>query len=78
MAPSGFRRERKKGRRKTERIVREAEVCRRYVDNLVKVRSKEGIQCWVLIHVEVQTTRDAELKFVVPVRLQLPQLRPVQ
>jgi hypothetical protein len=43
-----------------QQVVREAEVGRRYVDKLVKVWSKEGIECWVLIHVEVQTTRDAE------------------
>jgi hypothetical protein len=40
--------------------VREAEVGRRYVDKLVKVWTKEGVECWVLIHVEVQTTRDTE------------------
>jgi len=43
-----------------QQVVREAEVGRRYVDKLVKVWSKEGVECWVLIHVEVQTTRDAE------------------
>src|SRR5258708_29475805 len=44
-----------------QQVVREAEVGRRYVDKLVKVWTKDGIECWVLIHVEVQTTRDAEL-----------------
>jgi hypothetical protein len=41
-------------------VVREAEVGRRYVDKLVKVWTKDGVECWVLIHVEVQTTRDAD------------------
>lgn len=43
-----------------QQVVREAEIGRRYVDKLVKVWTIEGIECWVLIHVEVQTTRDAE------------------
>lgn len=43
-----------------QQVVREAEVGRRYVDKLVKVWTKEGVECWVLVHVEVQTTRDAE------------------
>ncbi len=43
-----------------QQVVREAEVGRRYVDKLVKVWTKEGVECWVLIHVEVQTTRDAD------------------
>jgi hypothetical protein len=43
-----------------QQVVREAEVGRRYVDKLVKVWTTEGVECWVLIHVEVQTTRDAE------------------
>ena len=42
-----------------QQIVREAELGRRYVDKLVKVWTKAGVECWVLIHVEVQTTRDA-------------------
>jgi hypothetical protein len=40
--------------------VREAEVGRRYVDKLVKVWTKDGAERWVLIHVEVQTVREAE------------------
>ncbi|HZV04644.1 MAG TPA: hypothetical protein VE999_06115 [Gemmataceae bacterium] len=44
-----------------QQVVREAEVGRRYVDKLVKVWTKEGVECWVLIHVEVQTARDVEL-----------------
>ena len=43
-----------------QQVVREAEIGRRYVDKLVKVWTREGVECWVLIHVEVQTTRDAE------------------
>jgi hypothetical protein len=43
-----------------QQVVREAEVGRKYVDKLVKVWTKAGVECWVLIHVEVQTTRDAD------------------
>ena len=43
-----------------QQVVREAELGRRYVDKLVKVWTTGGIECWVLIHVEVQTARDAE------------------
>ncbi len=43
-----------------QQVVREAEIGRRYVDKLVKVWTQDGVECWVLIHVEVQTTRDAE------------------
>jgi hypothetical protein len=42
-----------------QQVVREADIGRRYVDKLVKVWTTEGVECWVLIHVEVQTTRDA-------------------
>ena len=43
-----------------QQVVRSAEVGRRYVDKLVKVWLKDGTECWVLIHVEVQTTPEAE------------------
>ncbi len=43
-----------------QQVVREAEVGRRYVDKLVKVWTKAGVECWVLVHVEVQTERDAD------------------
>src|SRR6266542_1467408 len=43
-----------------QQIVRDAEVGRRYVDKLVRVWTKEDVEVWVLIHIEVQTTRDAE------------------
>ena len=43
-----------------QQAVREAEVGRRYVDKLVKVWTKDGLERWVLIHIEVQTAREAE------------------
>jgi hypothetical protein len=43
-----------------QQVERAAEVKRRYVDKLVKVWTKAGAECWVLVHVEVQTTRDAD------------------
>src|SRR5207248_3994651 len=43
-----------------QQVTREAELGRRYVDKLVKVWTKDGAECWVLIHVEVQTARDVE------------------
>ena len=43
-----------------QQVVREAEVGRRYVDKLAKVWTKDGAECWVLVHVEVQTTREPE------------------
>ncbi len=43
-----------------QQIVREAESGRRYVDKLVKVWTNDGEERWVLIHVEVQSARDAE------------------
>jgi hypothetical protein len=41
-------------------VVREAEVGRRHVDKLVKVWRKDGVEAWVLIHIEVQTQREDE------------------
>jgi hypothetical protein len=43
-----------------QQVVREAALGRRYVDKLVKVWTRDGVECWVLIHIEVQTTRDPE------------------
>src|SRR6059058_4290008 len=43
-----------------QQVVREAELGRRFVDKLVKVWTKDGVERWVLIDVEVQTARDAE------------------
>jgi hypothetical protein len=40
--------------------VREAELGRRYVDKLVKIWTVDGAERWVLIHIEVQTEREAE------------------
>jgi len=37
-----------------QQVVRDAEIGRRYADKLVKVWTLEGIETWVLIHVEVQ------------------------
>ena len=51
--------------------MREAEVGRKYVDKLVKVWTKAGVECWVLIHVEVQADRDAEF----PLRMFVYQYR---
>jgi hypothetical protein len=43
-----------------QQVVREGEVGRRYVDKLAKVWTKDGAECWVLVHVEVQTAREAD------------------
>ena len=43
-----------------QQIVPEAELGRRYVDKLVRVWTLAGVECWVLIHVEVQTTPDTD------------------
>ena len=43
-----------------QQVVRDAELGRRFVDKLVKVWLKSGQEQWVLIHVEVQTTEEAE------------------
>jgi hypothetical protein len=42
-----------------QQVLREAEVGRRFVDKLVKVWLKSGEEKWILIHVEVQTWREA-------------------
>ena len=39
-------------------VVREAELGRRRVDHLVKVCLNNGREQWLLVHVEVQTSRD--------------------
>jgi hypothetical protein len=44
-----------------QQVVREAEVGRRYVDKLFKVWTKDRVERWVLIHVEVQKTRETDL-----------------
>jgi hypothetical protein len=43
-----------------QQIVREGELGRRLVDKLVKVWLKSGQEQWVLIHVEVQTSEEAD------------------
>ncbi len=43
-----------------QQVLREAELGRRVADKLVKVWLKDGREQWVLIHVEVQTTEQAE------------------
>ena len=43
-----------------QQVIPDAEVRRRYVDKLVKVWTKDGMERWVLIHVEVQTNRDPD------------------
>ncbi|HZZ79277.1 MAG TPA: hypothetical protein VFE62_12215 [Gemmataceae bacterium] len=37
-----------------QQIMPDAEIGRRYVDKLVKVWRRDGIEEWVLIHIEVQ------------------------
>jgi Putative transposase, YhgA-like len=43
-----------------QQVVREAEVGRRYVDKLFRVWTLAGEESWALIHIEVQTTPDAD------------------
>lgn len=43
-----------------QQLTREADLGRRYVDKLFKVWLNDGTECWMLIHVEVQTSRDVE------------------
>ena len=43
-----------------QQVVRDADIGRRYVDKLVKVWTTDGGECWVLVHVEVQTAREPE------------------
>jgi len=46
-----------------QQIVREAEVGRRFVDKLVKVWLKSGQEQWVLIHIEIQASEDANFAY---------------
>src|SRR5882672_5967868 len=41
-----------------QQIMPDAEVGRRYVDKLVKVWRMDGVEEWVLIHIEVQYSAD--------------------
>ena len=43
-----------------QQIAPEAEIGRRYVDKLVKVWLRSGAEQWVLVHIEVQMTDEAE------------------
>jgi hypothetical protein len=43
-----------------EQIVREAEMGTRLADKLFKVWRKDGMEAWILIHVEIQAQHDAE------------------
>ncbi len=43
-----------------QQIAPEAEIGRRYVDKLVKVWLKSGVEQWVLVHVEVQMSDDGK------------------
>jgi hypothetical protein len=43
-----------------QQLQHDAETGRRYVDKLVKVWRKDGAEQWVLVHVEVQTSRDED------------------
>ncbi len=40
-------------------IVKDAEIGRRYLDKLVRVWRKNGLETWVLIHVEIQASEEA-------------------
>ena len=59
-----------------QQVAREAELGPRYVDKLVRVWTKAGAECWLLIHIGLLEGYDAE--FTRRVRLQLPRLRQVQ
>jgi len=42
-----------------QKVVRDAELGRRYADKLAKVHTRDGAETWVLIHVEVQGDQKA-------------------
>ena len=42
-------------------IVRDSETGKQYADKLVKVRELNGQETWVLIHIEIQSQKDAKL-----------------
>jgi len=43
--------------KESQQVVREAESGRRYVDKFVKVWTKDDVECWVLIHVDVKSPK---------------------
>ena len=55
-----------------QQVMPDAETGRRYVDKLVKVWRKDGVEEWVLIHIEIQHSQDdvfSERMFVYYYRL---------
>jgi len=42
-----------------QQVVRDAEIGKRLADKLVRVRQKSGEETWVLIHIEIQSTRES-------------------
>ena len=43
-----------------QQVVRDAELGKRLADKLVKVWSREGAETWVLVHIEVQSSEEAD------------------
>ena len=43
-----------------QQVVREAKSGRRHVDKLVKVWRRDGVETWVLIHIEVQSQQEED------------------
>lgn len=43
-----------------QKVVRDAELGRRLVDKLVQVHTLEGLEAWVLVHIEIQGREDAD------------------
>lgn len=43
-----------------QRITGDSEIGRRYADRLVRVYSREGVEVWLLLHIEVQGRADGE------------------
>ena len=44
-----------------QKVVRDAELGRRLLDKLVKVKKKDGLEAWVLVHIEIQGQEDEDL-----------------
>ena len=42
-----------------QKVVRDAKLGKRLVDKLVKVHTREGVEAWVLVHIEIQGKVDA-------------------
>ena len=43
-----------------QRITGDSTIGRRYADRLVKVHSREGLEVWLLLHIEIQGQADAQ------------------